>query len=186
MAQVRAALRSYAAEGGSPGRAVEQLATFVELFSASAVVTVIYGILDRPGPDGSRRFSWANAGHLPPLFRRPDGRVEELVDAISPLLGAPSNQPRPTGDRTLDLNSTLLFYTDGLVETEGADLAVTVGQLRDAFAGTHRPTAEGVCAAVLDTQLPGARRDDVALLVVTVTSLRPQAEPAAETAGTAQ
>jgi hypothetical protein len=59
MAQVRAALRSYAVDGDEPARVVAKLARFVELFGVSAVVTLIYGLLDRPGPDGSRRLRWA-------------------------------------------------------------------------------------------------------------------------------
>src|SRR5262249_38938741 len=130
MAQVRAALRSYAVEGGDPARTLAQLARFVELFGVSAVVTVIYGLLDPPGAHGSRQFRWANAGHLPPRLRRPAGRVEELAEPSSPLLGAPSTQPRPIGQTRLDVNSTLLLYTDGLVEVEGQDLGENIGQLK--------------------------------------------------------
>jgi serine phosphatase RsbU (regulator of sigma subunit) len=130
MAQVRAALRSYGMEGGDPDRTVSKLDRFVEVFGASSVVTVIFGLLDLPGPDRSRRFRWANAGHPPPLLRYPDGRVEELAEPSSPLLGAPSTEPRPMGDRWPDLNSTLVLYTDGLVEVEGQDLAANAGQFR--------------------------------------------------------
>ncbi len=181
MAQVRAALRSYAAEGGDPSWTLERLATFVELFNISAVVTVIYGLLDTPGTDGSRRFSWSNAGHLPPLLRHPDGRVEELGEATSPLLGAPSITPRPAGEKLIGPGDTLLLYTDGLVEIEGQDLTETVTRLQGVLGRADLPTAQGVCEAVLEAQLHEQRRDDVALLAVGVTEVPSSGQPAAET-----
>jgi serine phosphatase RsbU (regulator of sigma subunit) len=182
MAQVRAALRSYAVEGDDPARILEQLARFVELFGVSAVVTVIYGLLDPPGADGSRRFRWANAGHLPPMLRHPDGRVEELAEPSSPLLGAPSTGPRTIGQTRLTVNSALLLYTDGLVEVEGQDLAENIGQLKAMLSRTDRPVVQDVCAAIVEARLPVRRRDDLAVLVVKVTEPPSSGEPTAETA----
>ena len=168
MAQLRASLRAYAAEGGDPAWTIERLATFVDLYTLPTVVTAIFGVLDPPQADGSRRFTWANAGHLPPLLRHPDGRAEQLTEGASPLLGAPAALPRPIGRRELPPGSTLLLYTDGLVETEAEHLGVAIDRLRDTFATADQATADEICATVLSTQLPSARRDDVALLVVTV------------------
>jgi serine phosphatase RsbU (regulator of sigma subunit) len=86
------------------------------------------------------------------------------------------------GDRWLELNSTLLLYTDGLVEVEGQDLVAKVGQLQAVLGGAGLRAAEDVCATVLEAQLTGSRRDDVAILVVRVTELPSAGEPAAETA----
>lgn len=176
MAQLRASLRSYSAEGGDPGWTVERLASFIDLFKVPSVVTAVYGVLDRPGPDGSRRFSWSNAGHLPPLLRWPDGRVEELGEGSSPLLGAPSKLPRPIGERVLPPGSTLLMYTDGLVEIQGENLAVTVEHLRKVFSSADQTTARGVCTTILEAQLPSRRRDDVAVLVVRISAGAPKGE----------
>jgi serine phosphatase RsbU (regulator of sigma subunit) len=182
MGQVRAALLSYAVDGADPAGVVDQLARFLELFGVSALITLMYGLLDGAGPDGSRRFRWANAGHLPPLLRHPDGRVEELTEPSSPLLGAPSSEPRLMGETRLDLNATLLLYTDGLVEADGHDLVASIRQLQDGLGRADRPAAQDVCAAILEAQLPGSRRDDVALLVVKVTELASRSEPATKTA----
>jgi serine phosphatase RsbU (regulator of sigma subunit) len=182
MAQVRAALRSYAVEGDDPARTLDQLARFVELFGVSAVVTVIYGLMEPPGADGSRRFRWANAGHLPPMLRHPDGRVEELAEPSSPLLGAPSTGPRTIGQTRLTVNSALLLYTDGLVEVEGQDLAENIGQLKAMLRRTDRPVVQDVCAAIVEARPPVRRRDDLAVLVVKVTEPPSSGEPTAETA----
>jgi serine phosphatase RsbU (regulator of sigma subunit) len=185
MAQVRAALRSYAVEGGDPAGTLVKLARFVELFGVSAVVTAIYGLLDPPGADGSRQFRWANAGHLPPMLRHPDGRVEELAEPSSPLLGAPSTQPRPIGQTRLEVNSTLLLYTDGLVEVEGQDLSENIGQLKAVLSGADRPVVQDVCAAIVEARLPARRRDDLAILIVKVTEPPSSGEQTTEAASAA-
>lgn len=178
MAQLRSSLRSYATEGGGPAWTLERLAAFVDLFAVPAVATVVYGLLEPPDAGGSRRLSWANAGHLPPLLRLADGRVEELDQGASPLLGAPCTQARPTGERLLPPGCTLLLYTDGLVEVQDQSLGVTVAQLQEVLGRAEQARAEEVCAAILSAQLPSSRRDDVALLVVKV-----NAEPSAPAGG---
>ena len=87
MAQVRAALRSYALAGGEPADTVDQLARFVELFGVSAVVTVVYGVLQPPARNGSRHFRWANAGHLPPLTAAPGRKGRGAGPAQLPAPG---------------------------------------------------------------------------------------------------
>jgi serine phosphatase RsbU (regulator of sigma subunit) len=81
------------------------------------------------------------------------------------------------GETRLERNATLLLYTDGLVEGDGQDLAANVRELRAVLGRSDPPAVQDVCAAVLDSQLPGSRRDDVALLVVKVTELTSRGEP---------
>jgi serine phosphatase RsbU (regulator of sigma subunit) len=172
MAQLRAALRGFASEGDDPALVLQRLAHFMDAFSIPAIVTAIYGVLEPPGAGGSRRFRWANAGHPPPLLRQANGLVEELAEATSPVLGAPCSVPRPSGTRSLEPGSTLLFYTDGLVEVRGRDLALAVEELRTVLARADVRDADRLCATVLDTQLPSSRRDDVALLALRVEAVR--------------
>jgi hypothetical protein len=76
----------------------------------------------------------------------------------------------------------LLLYTDGLVEVEGQDLSVNVEHLQAILGRADRPEVEDVCAAIPDTQLPGSRGDDVAILLVKLTHLPTTGGPAAEMA----
>lgn len=170
MAQLRASLRSFASQGGDPSVTVGALARFMDLFAVPAVATTVFGILDPPDLDGQRWFRWSNAGHLPPLLRLPDGRVDSLDGALSPLLGAPSTSQRPVAGRTLPPGSTLLMYTDGLVEIQGESLSVTIAGLSQVLSRAGGATAGELCATVLAAQLPSRRHDDVALLVVKVTA----------------
>jgi serine phosphatase RsbU (regulator of sigma subunit) len=82
------------------------------------------------------------------------------------------------GETRLDLNATLLLYTDGLVEGDGQDLGANVRELQAVLGRGDPPSVQDVCSAVLDSQLRGRRRDDVALLVVKVTEMTSRSEPA--------
>ncbi|HEY6270686.1 MAG TPA: fused response regulator/phosphatase [Terriglobales bacterium] len=89
-------------------------ASICELDLNGRFISLVYGVLDRE----SRRFSYSNAGHNPPLLVRRDG-VEQL-SAGGRILGlkessyaAETIQLEP-GDR-------LVFYTDGITETRNSD-----------------------------------------------------------------
>lgn len=167
MAQVRSAVRAYAAEDEHPSSVVRRTARHIELFGITSVVTMIYGVLDDAASDGTRTFRWANAGHPPPVLRTPGGAVVELPDGISPLLGAPTPQERPMATEVLPAGSMLLLYTDGLVEVRHEGLSESIGHLLGVVAEATGTTAADICQAVLGAQLSGSDlHDDVALVVV--------------------
>jgi serine phosphatase RsbU (regulator of sigma subunit) len=115
--------------------------------------------------EGSR-VRWSNAGHPPPLLIEPAGGVRWLETEISPLVGLAPDLRRPEGDEQLEPGSTLLFYTDGLVERRGEDIDDGLARLaRSASARHHLPTKRLV-DAILDDLLVGQLKDDVALLAV--------------------
>ena len=175
MAQIRAALRAYALEGTSPSTVLDKLARQMEMFETAVLVTVVYGILEAPTPDGSRVFRWANAGHLPPILHSGAGQAEELVDGSSPILGAPCKAPRPEASRKIPSASTLLMYTDGLVEVQGTDLADSLSSLRQVVADRDgHGTADELCETILNLQMPDPRRDDIALIAIQVLAARPE------------
>jgi serine phosphatase RsbU (regulator of sigma subunit) len=119
------------------------------------------------GPCCRRVFHWANAGHPAPIVLAPDGTVSVLGGPIGDLmLGVDASACR--GEQQLELapGSTVLLYTDGLVErrdsTLDAGTARLVEQLR-ALAG--RPLGD-LCDALLERLLRGTPQDDVALVAV--------------------
>ncbi|HET7523334.1 MAG TPA: PP2C family protein-serine/threonine phosphatase [Acidimicrobiales bacterium] len=170
MSQLRSALRAYAIDTDDPGTVIERLGRMIETFEMAPLVTLIYGLLEPAGADGSRLFRWSNAGHPPPMLRLPDGTVRELTEATSPLLGAPGTDRRPRQERLLPAGSCLLLYTDGLVEVPGVTMTDSIAQLRGVVEGTAgQGSAEATCAAVLATQVAENRRDDVAIIAVRLT-----------------
>lgn len=181
MSQLRSALRAYALEGGSPASVLERLDRMADRVGLVPLATVVYGVIGPAGPDGSRALEWANAGHLPPLVRRPGGRVEGLAGGSSPLIGAPGPHTRSEASTVLEPGSTLLLYTDGLVETRGGDLTDAIRRLEDAVASEPDGSTEDLCEAVLASHIGDDRRDDIALMAVRVQPARtptPSLDPA--------
>jgi len=106
---------------------------------------------------------WSNAGHLPPVVLGPDGQVRLLRGGG----GVPSRETRAEGNVTLAPGSTLLLYTDGLVETRTGDIDSDIQRLLTNVAG-HRPTHGP--QALVDRLVIGSgdHSDDIALLAVHV------------------
>jgi serine phosphatase RsbU (regulator of sigma subunit) len=175
MAQIRAGLRAYAVDGDSPATVMNRLDRLVAAFEITPLVTVIYGIVDLPAPDGSRMLRFANAGHLPPLLRRPDGSVTPLGDGVSVLIGTPIQPDHSEATYRLPPGSTLLLFTDGLVEVPSRPIEDTLAELADHVAAVD-PAAdvETICGQVV-AGAADTRRDDIALLAVQV--VPPAAEP---------
>jgi serine phosphatase RsbU (regulator of sigma subunit) len=169
MGQLRSVLRSYAYEGSSPATVLDRLDTLVQNFDMAQLATVFYArlVLDAHGA----LLLYANAGHLEPLLRLPSGEVTRLSGAASRLIGAPADdhQPRSEAAVSVPTGSTLLFYTDGLVE--GRHLDVEDGQQRLAAALSRNPhdvDLEELCNAIMTELAEPTHDDDVALLAARI------------------
>jgi serine phosphatase RsbU (regulator of sigma subunit) len=116
---------------------------------------------------GVTRMRWANAGHLPPLVVNPDGTVAELAAWIGDLmLGVDSAAERRESVVTLDRGSTVLLYTDGLVERRDSDLDQGLARLRDALVELAHLPLEELLDELLERLVHGRPDDDVALVAV--------------------
>ncbi|MFI6943123.1 SpoIIE family protein phosphatase [Streptomyces sp. NPDC050418] len=157
MVELRHALRAYAVESCDPRVLVERLDRMLQRYHPHATATVCLALLD----PATGRTRIANAGHLPPLIVT-DGTARHC-DVSGPLLGLGLARPEPT-EFELGARDCLLMVTDGLIETRGVDLGVSLEQLRQVAAD-----APGDPAALCDTLLScfgHERGDDIALLVV--------------------
>ncbi|MEU2390618.1 SpoIIE family protein phosphatase [Streptomyces sp. NPDC007369] len=121
--------------------------------------TCLYVIYDPT----TRECTMARAGHLPPALVHPDGTVSFPDLPAGPPLGL-GGLPFETAGITLPEDSTLVLYTDGLVEDRHRDIDDTLAQLCGALAHTGR-TPEDTCEAVIDAVAPDHPADDIALLV---------------------
>ncbi|MDX2542232.1 SpoIIE family protein phosphatase [Streptomyces sp. WI04-05B] len=168
-AEVLSALDEIARGLGTPGgvqqatRAARQPrdADLSEVYLA----TCIYAVYDSV----TRRCTFANAGHLPPVL------VEPGEDAL--MLDVPPGMPLGVGGEPfeeveveLPEGSLLALYTDGLVESRDhpldEGLQAFVGALRD-----PSPQLEDVCDHVLSTLDTHHGEDDIALLMARVQGL---------------
>lgn len=189
MAQLRAALHSYASEGYGPAAVLRKLNDFVQTLPDEPFATVFFARMRLPGvastPDpklpvvNTGLMRYANAGHVPPLLITPGGAAHYLTGAVAPpvgvvtedLLDAPdqADVAAPAGEEhvRLESGSTLLLYTDGLVERRTDSLAAGLDRLRRAATKAAHFELSPMCDSIT-TDLLGSRsrEDDVALLAV--------------------
>ena len=83
-----------------------------------------------PLSDGRWNLVWSNAGHMPPLLINADDEVELLNEVHGTLLGTDIPQRRGQSERTVDGGSTIVLYTDGLVETREETIDSGLTRLR--------------------------------------------------------
>ncbi|MFI1538101.1 SpoIIE family protein phosphatase [Streptomyces anandii] len=165
MAQLRNMLRAYAwSQQDPPSRIVTRLDEAITPITDVAMATLIFARLTGTD-DGRWELSWTNAGHLPPLLVTRDGLAHFLTDGHGILLGTGARLPRPDATTVLPPGSTLLFYTDGLVEAPGRTLDEGLHRLRQhAAALAHRSLAPFMDELLRRVEPPG--HDDVALLAL--------------------
>ncbi|MEH0548875.1 SpoIIE family protein phosphatase [Streptomyces sp. B21-105] len=121
--------------------------------------TCLYAVYDPV----SGRCAMARAGHLEPLLVHPDGRARLAGVPAGPPLGL-GGLPYEKAEIQLPPSSSIVLYTDGLLEERQWDIDEGIERLRGVVAHAGR-TPEQMCQAVMDALLPNAPRDDVALLV---------------------
>ncbi|WP_205705554.1 SpoIIE family protein phosphatase, partial [Kineococcus indalonis] len=177
MSQVRNLLRGVAVAGsGTPGEVLRGLdaamATLGLVTTATAVVAALEpaAAQDRARAGGDAALlRWANAGHPPPVLLAPDGTVRALEGPVHDLLlGIDAEQVRHEHELLLEPGSTLLLYTDGLVERRDQPVDEGVRRLVAAVADLAGADLDELCDAVLERLVPRGAEDDVALVAVHV------------------
>ncbi|MDP9465720.1 MAG: SpoIIE family protein phosphatase [Actinomycetota bacterium] len=166
MGQLRSVLQSYAWQGSDPAVVLDRLDQLVQGLDMAQLATCAYGRLELPAGGRPGRLRLANAGHLPPALRAPDGTVELIASEPSLLVGAALGTDRQTVEVTVERGSVLVLYTDGLVEHRGRGLDEGLSALQDALANAPAD-AKGISDHLL-AELAGDLEDDVALLVLRV------------------
>lgn len=167
MGQLRSVLQSYAWQGSSPAVVLDRLDQLVQGLDMAQLATCVYGRLQLP-PNGAGLLRIANAGHLPPALRSPDGTVRLLATEASLLVGAALGTSRDEVEEVVEPGSALVLYTDGLVEHRGRPIDEGLQALAEALASAPDHDAEAICDHLLTELAYGALDDDVALLVVRV------------------
>ncbi len=143
-----------------PGRSA-RTADLSEVYLA----TCVYAVYDPV----TRRATFANAGHLPPVL------VEEGEDAL--LLDVPPGMPLGVGGEPFEEievelpdGALLALYTDGLVESRDHPLDEGLQAFRAALSDADRPL-EDACDHVLSALDTSHGEDDIALLMARVHGL---------------
>jgi anti-sigma regulatory factor (Ser/Thr protein kinase) len=116
---------------------------------------------------------FTSAGHPPPLVVYPDGGARYLEGGRGLPLGTGSATTYTQETVVLPVGSTLVLYTDGLVERRGEAIDEGLERLRQA-SERGRAEPETLVERILDELLgDSARGDDVAMLAVRVLAVAP-------------
>jgi serine phosphatase RsbU (regulator of sigma subunit) len=168
MGQLRASVRGWTSENLAPAEVFDRLNRQLLAFDRNESASCVLLRLD------AETCSFANAGHLPPLLVSPDGAATYLEGLSCPPLGATSEITYQQFGARLAPGSTLLLFTDGLVERRGVDLDEGLQRVR-AAAGAFVAKSAGatdpdeLCGHLLRVMFRQEQaRDDVAMLAVTL------------------
>lgn len=167
MAQVRNMLRAFtwSQPEAMPSAVVAQLDNAVKHVAEVPMATMILATLSL-GDDELWRLCWTNAGHPPPLLVSHDGRARYLIDVHGILLGTGVTRPRPDVFTVLPPRTTVLLYTDGLVESPHHSIDHGLDRLRRHAASlAHRPL-DAFCDLLMEQARPSDNDDDVAMLAL--------------------
>jgi PAS domain S-box-containing protein len=162
MGQLRASTRALLLTGAEPAQLLEQLDSVAELIPDAFCATVFVAIADMD----SHTLHYSSAGHVPPVFATGSAVPELLTDGHSVPLAVHRSEPRPQAARLLAPGSTLLLYTDGLVERRDRTIDEQIDQVASAVAETIDLPVESVADEILRRLAPdGGYDDDVAIVV---------------------
>jgi PAS domain S-box-containing protein len=185
MGQLRGMLRGIAyRDGVSPAEILSELDAAIHglqmgTMATAAIARVEQTLVEKAA--GLSRLRWSNAGHPAPLLLHHDGRIEELAGPRAQLmLGVDPAAHRTDSVVTVRRGSTLLLYTDGLVEGRDLPLDEGVARLRAALAELADQPLPVLCDAVIERLRPQGLQDDVALVAI---RLHPEDRPRPPEAG---
>jgi PAS domain S-box-containing protein len=158
MGQLRASVRAYARLDLTPDRLLGLLDATLRDTDDATIVTCVYAVHD----PAAGTLTYGNAGHLPPMLTRADGRTTRLLEGDPPLgtgryRGNVETVAWPPGAR-------LTLYTDGLVEHRGSDIDTGIDTVERSLGDAGVPV-EAVPNVLVDAVLSGEPDDDVAILV---------------------
>lgn len=176
MSKLRNMLRGLAADRREfPGELLRRLDAAAQTMIpdepnlATCVYATVRGTGASDAADGSPwTLRYSVAGHLPPLLIDADGTGRFLEDAQFLLLGGlDPDVPRSSATVPLPVGSTLLLYTDGLVERRGENLDDSLTHLCQQAASLARSPLERFCDRLVD-EAHGTESDDMALIALRV------------------
>ena len=171
MGQLRSLLRGVGVVTGSGPAALlaDVDRAMLDLGSPTVATAVALRLEDATARGGEplTTVRWSTAGHPAPLVLHTDGRVEPLAaEGWDILLGVAPESRRTESAVDLPAGTTLLLYTDGLVERRTRPLGEGLEALADALRAAGPLPLDDLCDHVLAALLPDAPEDDVAVVAL--------------------
>jgi serine phosphatase RsbU (regulator of sigma subunit)/anti-sigma regulatory factor (Ser/Thr protein kinase) len=161
MGQLRMAVRAYALEGHRPADIVAHADAVLRIVAPQELATIVYAEVD----PASGRVGLVSAGHPPPIVIGADG-ARYLEPPRQPPIGVARMSTYGELVVELDPGTTIVLYTDGLIDRRDIALDEGMEQLLTA-AGTDRGRpVEAVCRDLIKALVPNEATDDIALLAM--------------------
>ena len=157
MAVLRAALHALATSSNDPATIVSRLRWSPDL-AGGPMVTLALGVLD------GHEFRYVQVGHPPILLRHNDGEIEVLSEGRSVPMGVGLSAEDKLGIVAVRPGTTIVMYTDGLIERRGEPLDVGLARLVAAVEEGPEDLDE-LADWLLERCSPAEGVDDIALLV---------------------
>ncbi|MEI5520414.1 SpoIIE family protein phosphatase [Streptomyces brasiliscabiei] len=164
MGQLRSALSGATRVAEGPAQALEALDRYARSVEGAESTTCVTTFIDWD----SHTITYSCAGHPPPALVHPDGTVTFLDCATDPPLAArPVEAARPQFCTPFVEDSTLVLYTDGLIERRTEAIDAGLERLADSLAHHRKQDPETLADALLaDLLPPSGNTDDTALIVL--------------------
>lgn len=175
MALSRTILRAVAFSRDDPARVLVRVNEIIGREArADLFVTAFYGIWD----PATERFTYANAGHNPPLLLKPDGEFR-ILSGHSIALGVLPEFDMESRSLHLKSGETIILYTDGITEALNEDFD-EFGSERLQMAAREaadRPASEivkHVTDSIRDHTGQTPQFDDMTLIIIKRQSMEPE------------
>ena len=166
MARAHALVIAEADRSTSPGEVLRMVNRHItRLEKSTQFVTVLYGVLDTT----TGEFSYARAGHEPPLLLNENGEVLRLPHQPGMALGLWENIALDEHHISLPKGSLLVMFTDGLTDCrnpKGEPFGME--RIKNTMSNLKDNSAQGGCNQLFDTLMKyqdGSKQDDDVTLV---------------------
>ncbi|MEU6671716.1 SpoIIE family protein phosphatase [Streptomyces sp. NPDC046727] len=165
MSTLRNTLRGIAVDRPAPpGDVLRRLDLASRTLYPQSTATIVYGLITNDA-GGSGELHHSSAGHLPPLLTTHEGDTRYLDAGRGLLIGMDPDFPRPSAHDRLPPRSTLLLFTDGLIERRGESLDDAMARLRGYTAAQARVPLDVFCDELI-IKFGSDADDDIALLAL--------------------
>ena len=166
MARAHALIIAEADRAMSPGEVLLMANTHITRFEKSRqFVTALYGVLDTV----TGEFSYARAGHEPPLLLDSNGEVHRLPHKPGMALGLWEDILLDENSLHLPKGSLLFMFTDGMTDCRNPQgESFGLDRLKQTLSGLETNSAQSSCDQLLETLMKyqdGSKQDDDVTLV---------------------
>ncbi|HET9082709.1 MAG TPA: SpoIIE family protein phosphatase [Trebonia sp.] len=163
MGQLRSASQAVLLRAPGPAEALADLDTFASRIPGAECTSVFCAIIDH----AAGTVTYSCAGHPPPILVTEAGKYCLLDQARSlPLAMLPADWQRSQATAALPPGSTLMLYTDGLVERRYQPLDKGIDAAAATMAARAQDRPDDAADHVMSAMTPAAGyEDDVAVLI---------------------